>query len=710
MEEICFLHLEILAENPVNVFNIQVEIQDINDNPPNFSKNIFDVEISESTSPGSCFALGKARDPDLGINSVQSYTLSPNDHFKLGEKTSTDGIKYPELILEKPLDREKNSFYEFILTASDGGKPVRTGTAQIKITVQDANDNYPVFNQDTYRISLDENVQIGTLVLHLNATDADDGSNAQITYSFSHVAEKAKDTFSLDPKTGDIKTTGPLDFETIRNYEMTVEARDGGGLVTQCAILIQVDDINDNAPKIQIKALFAPILEDSPSGTIIALINVVDLDSGKNGELTCNIIEKIPFKLIATSNSYYKLVTTGPLDREIISDYNITILAEDEGSPPMSNQRTILLTLSDVNDNPPLFDKSNNIAYIPENNSPRSSIYTVHASDLDINENAKITYSIVNVYIEDIPISSYISINSETGVLYAQRSFDYEQIREFQLQVMAKDSGSPPLSSNITLRICIIDKNDNAPKILYPSPDTEDTALFEFIPSSSEKGYLVTKVIAVDADSGHNAWLSYHILQASDSSYFIIGQRTGELRIARDMDETESLRQKVVVMVKDNGTPSLSATVTLNLVVAQNFQQVVPEVIKQPKESEASSNVTFYLVTAITLISLLFIVTVSFTVIAKCRKSDTPITFGTLRRPWYPQLSLQYPSQMSDASLPFPLSYDVCVTLDSTQNDVAYLKTIQNVPTDNLIDTGDSATGNDSGKDNLPSTIITQVI
>ncbi|XP_053319440.1 protocadherin gamma-B5-like isoform X38 [Spea bombifrons] len=704
MEKVCLLTLEVLAEKPVNVFQVKIEIQDINDNSPGFSKNIFKVAISESASPGTQFVLENARDPDLGSNSLQSYNLTSNEHFKLREKISMEGIKYPELVLEKSLDREKQSSYELTLTASDGGNPVKTGTALIKIVVHDANDNFPVFTKDTYRISLKEDTPVGYLVLHLNAFDEDEGSYAQITYSFSHISENTKNTFSLDSTSGDIKTTGPLDFERTRNYEITIEAKDGGGLVTHCTVLIQIIDVNDNAPEIIVKSLFTPVREDSEPGTLVALINVNDLDSGQNGDMTCYLTELLPFKLVSSSNNYYKLITASPMDRETTSVYNITIVAEDGGFPSMSTKKIIELHVSDVNDNPPVFHDSNNIAYVPENNQPGTSIHSVHASDIDDGENAKIVYSLGNTNIDDIPVTSYISINLENGIIYAQRSFDYEHLQEFQFQVIAKDRGSPPLSSNVTVKICVIDKNDNAPKILYPSPDTEGTSLFEFIPSSSEKDVLVTKIIAVDADSGHNAWLSYYFLQVPDSFFIGIGQYTGEIRVAQDLQKTDSIRERVVVLVKDNGVPSFSATVTINFVVAENFQQVLPDIVKHSSVIDSSSNVTYYLVISITLVSVLFIMTVIVTIFAKCKKPTISTAFGTLGRAWYPQFSLAYPSsQFSDGSLPLPYSYDVCVTLDSRQKEIAYLKPVQNVPTDNLINTGDSVTGEGSTQDSLPS-------
>ncbi|XP_072259081.1 protocadherin gamma-B4-like [Pyxicephalus adspersus] len=709
LEQSCFLYLEVLAENPVNVYSVKIEIQDINDNPPRFSKDTFEIGISESAPPGSRFVLGNARDPDLGANSLKDYNLSPNLHFSLGEKTDSKGTKHPELVLEEPLDREKQQSYTLILSAFDGGQPMKTGTAVIKIMVQDFNDNFPVFNQDIYRITLRENFRSGSLVLQLNATDKDEGTNAEITYSFSHIPEKARHTFNVDSHTGVIKTIGELDYDATKSYEMAVEAVDGGGLVAKCTILIEIIDVNDNIPEITVASLCSPVPEDAPPGTLVALINVKDLDSGINGDIMCLLSETHIFKLEPSTNNYFKLVTAQPLDREKSSFYNITIIAEDQGVPQLSAKKDIYLTISDVNDNPPVFDKPNFICYIPEHNPPGTSVVSVHASDPDDNENARLIYSIINTDIDNIPVSSYVSINSMTGVLYAQRSFDYEQIREFQFQVMAKDSGSPPLSSNVTVRIFIIDKNDNAPKILYPSQEPGESALFEFIPQSAEKGYLVTKVIAVDSDSGHNAWLSYHFLQAPDPSLFTISQQTGEIKITRDLQDLDSLRQKIVVLVKDNGIPSLSSTVTLNVVVADNFQQAVPEIRRQSNNSDTTTNSTFYILIAITLISLLFIVTLMIAIAYKCKKPHIPPSFGTFNRNVYPQFTLGCPSEISDTSLPFPFSYDVCVTLDSKQNEIAYLKPVQNVPTDNLIDTEDAAVNRTSNKDNLVMKISTLV-
>ncbi|XP_063784903.1 protocadherin gamma-B1-like isoform X25 [Pseudophryne corroboree] len=706
----CFLTFDAVVENPFNIFKVKIEIQDINDNSPRFFHETFTVEMIESTSTGTRFVLQNAEDPDIGMNSVQTYRLSDNQHYTLSEKISRDGSKSPELVLEKPLDRETQNIHKLILTALDGGNPVRTGTTLIKITVMDVNDNFPIFAHEVFKVGLNESLPINTTVITVNATDRDEGVNGQITYSFSKTSGNIHHTgtFSINPISGEIRTNSKLDFELTTNYELSVQAKDGGGLVAHCKILIEVIDENDNAPEISITSLSSPITEDSAPGTMISLIEIHDKDSGNNGQVDCKLIEEKSFNLIFSSDSYYRIVTTGYMDREKVSSYNITVLATDRGYPPLSSRRTIRLEISDVNDNPPIFIKSTYVAYVPENNLPGASIYSVQASDPDTGDNAKVIYSISSTNTEDLPVSSYLSINIETGVLYAQRSFDYEQHKEFLIQVTARDNGSPSLSSNATLIIRIVDQNDNAPKILYPSADSGGPAVFEMVPFASEQGSLITKVVAVDADSGHNAWLSYHFIQVSEPSHFTISQHTGEIRTSHVFHEKDILNHKVVVMVKDNGDPSLSATVTLSLVVADNFQQVVPKLSNQRINQDVQSNLQLYLVIAVALISLFFIITVMLVILSKCKKSKSLPDFGPLSTNLYPQVDPRILSQYTNGTLTLPYSYNVCVALDSGENDFSYMKPNENVPVDNLIDADDSGLGNESVKEALPVSSLLQ--
>ncbi|KAM4035225.1 protocadherin gamma-B1-like isoform 10-T10 [Anomaloglossus baeobatrachus] len=700
-ETLCVLIFDVVVENPFNNFNIKVEIQDMNDNSPQFFHNTITLEIVELTSPGARFALQSAEDPDIVSNSVQTYKLSDNQYFTLIGDIRTDGSKYPELVLEKPLDREKQDIYRLILTAFDGGNPIRSGTTLLKIIVIDGNDNAPMFTQNMYKVSLKENIPVNSTVIMLNATDNDEGVNAQITYSFIKTSGNIHHTgiFSINPNSGEIKINGNLDFEVTKDYELSVQAKDGGGLVARCKVLVDIIDVNDKAPEICITSLSSPIPEDSTPGTMIALIEVHDQDSGDNADVDCQILEDVPFNLLSL-NTYYRLVLSSPIDREKTSSYNITIIATDRGTPPLSSSQLLRLDISDVNDNPPIFAKSSYVAYVPENNLPGASIFSIQASDPDTGDNAKIIYSISSTTTENPSMTSYLAINIETGVLYAQRSFDYEQNKECIIEVTASDNGSPSLSSNVTLFIHIVDQNDNAPKILYPSsPDTGGSVVFEMVPFESEPGSLITKVVAVDADSGHNSWLSYHFIHVSDSTHFVISEHTGEIRTSRIFHEKDMLNYKVVVMVKDNGHPTLSATTTLSLIIAEDFQQVVPKLSSKLKDEETQSNLQFYLVIGLALISLLFIITVMVAIISKCKQPKPLPAFSSLATNLYPPIDPRTFSMYSDGSLPLPYSYNMCVALDPADGDFTYMNPSGNVPVENLIDAENTEQGTECLKE-----------
>ncbi|XP_058852769.1 protocadherin-10-like isoform X1 [Acipenser ruthenus] len=715
----CFLHLQVVIENPLELFRVEVEILDVNDNAPSFPWNEFVLEITESAAPGSRFPLESAQDPDVGTNSLRTYLLSSNEHFSLDIQTRSDGSKFAELVLETPLDREQQKTHQVVLTAVDGGMPERSGTAQITISVLDANDNVPVFDQSSYRVSLVENAPRGTLVIKLNASDVDEGTNAETYFSFSgHVPLKVRELFSVDSHTGEIRVKGIVDFEKSSIYEMYVQAKDKGpsAVAVHCKILVDILDINDNAPEVILTSVSTPVQEDSPPGTVIAVISVMDRDSGNNGNVDCAIPNNVPFQLHSSFKNYYTLVTSAFLDRETVSEYNITVTARDLGSPPLSTKKTILVQVSDINDNAPRFVQPSYTVYVTENNAPGASICSVTAFDPDSNQNAYLSYSILGGQIQGMPVSTYVSINSDNGNIYALRSFDYEQLRNFQIRVQAQDAGFPPLNSNVTINVFVLDQNDNAPVIVSPLPKN-GTVSTEMVPRSVDAGYLVAKITALDADAGQNSRLSYQVLQSTDPGLFSVALYTGEIRTIRRFMDKDATRQRLVILVKDNGQPPLSATVSIILSVVDSVPETLSDFSDPALSQDSPSNIPLYLIISLSSISFIFLVAIIVLAAIKCYKdrhstrgyrlSSTCCGFRSEASTEVFQksnINLQIssgskvPTSCVEVNGNGPLSqaycYKVCLTPESAKSDFMFLKPCSSAtPRNNAKGTDNLATG-----------------
>ncbi|XP_062282139.1 protocadherin beta-16-like [Scomber scombrus] len=667
----CSFSFEIILENPMELHQVTVEIIDINDNTPTFRKDEIKFEISEIATLGSRFLLPSAEDADVGSNGLQKYILTTNDIFGLKQHSSPDGRKYAEMILQKGLDRESEPRISLKLIAVDGGTPHRSGTVNIDITVLDANDNPPIFNQSLYRAALLENALKGTYITKVNASDADSGSNGLVTYRFSNMKEQMADTFILDEITGIITLVGQVDYEKDKKYEIVIEAMDQGGLTDSSKVQIEIVDVNDNAPVINVMSFSSPVPEDSSSGTTVAIINVIDADSEQNGQITCTTDSGLPFKIKSTLANYYTLVTNSAFDREVVPEYNITVKATDSGSPSLSSTTVLRLRISDVNDNAPLFDQISYAAHITENNSPGMSIFSVKARDVDWNQNSRISYFLEDTQINGSPISSYVTINTETGAISAVRSFDYEQIKELKVAVKAQDGGSPPLSSNATVKIIIQDQNDNRPQVLYPV-QTGGSLVAEMVPRSADVGYLVTKVVAVDVDSGQNAWLSYKLQKATDRALFEVGLQNGEIRTIRQVTDKDAVKQRLTVIVEDNGQPSRSATVIVNVAVADSFPEVLSEFTDFTHDKEYNDNLTFYLVLALAVVSFLFItclVVIISVKIYRWRQSRILYHSNLPVIPYYPP---RYSDTLGTGTLQHVYNYEVCRTTDSRKSDCKF--------------------------------------
>ncbi|KAK5602873.1 hypothetical protein CRENBAI_021526 [Crenichthys baileyi] len=667
----CALHLQITLEDPIEFYSVNVEIKDINDNVPTFKKEEMKFRISESAVIGAKFVLERAMDLDVGVNGLQSYSLKPTDNFILKLHNQQDGSKKVEMVLQKHLDREAQDHIALTLTASDGGEPRLSGTMRVDISVLDVNDNAPVFTQETYKVAVMETAPRGTILSTVSALDADEGSNGKVVYSITNTLDDVPNLFQIAEESGVVSLIGNLDYEKTPRYEIHVQASDDGGLTDSCKIIVEVTDTNDNKPSINIMSKTKSITENCKPGTVVTIINVQDADSGDNGKVECSIEENMPFLIKSTSKKFYSLVTDSELDRETESEYNITVTCSDEGVPSLSSSVTLTLQISDVNDNAPVFERSSYEAHIVENNTPGLSIFTVKATDADWNQNARVSYILEDSSVNGVPVSSYVSVSADSGVIHAVRSFDYEQIKDFQFRVKAQDGGSPPLSSNVTVKILIQDQNDNPPQVLYPV-QTGGSMVAEMVPRSADVGYLVTKVVAVDVDSGQNAWLSYKLQKATDRALFEVGLQNGEIRTIRQVTDKDAVKQRLTVIVEDNGQPSRSATVIVNVAVADSFPEVLLEFTDFPHDKEYNDNLTFYLVLALAVVSFLFItclVVIISVKIYRWRQSRILYHSSLPVIPYYPP---RYSDTLGTGTLPHVYNYEVCRTTDSRKSDCKF--------------------------------------
>ncbi|XP_071191375.1 protocadherin gamma-C5-like isoform X4 [Salvelinus alpinus] len=629
----CLFPLEVIVEHPLQLHRIEIDIQDINDHSLSFLTNDRVLKIAESITAGAKFTMESAHDPDVASNSLRSYSVSDNDNFLLNVKTQ-DGTKIPELVLKTSLDREKKAVHKLVLTAVDGGNPARSGTSEITVIVLDINDNAPQFKIPFYEVSVAENKPVGTTVLNVKATDSDEGLNGVIEYFF---ADQTPDTImsllDVDSNTGDVTIKGQLDYEQIHLHKFDIMAKDKGNpqMEGQCSIKIKIADVNDNAPEIIITSLTSPIPENSSPGVVIALISAKDLDGGENGKVKLNMTPGSPFTLKPSVSNHYALVTNGTLDRETFPEYDVVITAVDSGYPPLSTKKTVTVEILDVNDNPPVFSQPSYTVYVKENGTPGSILRSVSASDTDMGENAKISYSILDSKEQDVSVSSYIYINSDNGSIYSMHSFDYEKLKVFQIQVQAKDHGSPSLSSNVTVHVFILDQNDNAPAVIYPSAVMASVS-HQKIPRSAKAGHLATKISAVDADSGHNAWISYWLAEATDSSLFSVNLYTGEVRTKRAVSEQDDSSQRLLIEIKDNGEPVQSTTVTVNILLEDGLREPISDYRQKTAEpSRRNSKITFYLIISLASVSVLSLLTFLILVV-KCVRNSRSSSSCCIRR------------------------------------------------------------------------------
>ncbi|KAM4699004.1 protocadherin-17 isoform 1-T1 [Discoglossus pictus] len=702
----CQLSLEVFA-NDKEICMIKVDILDINDNSPNFPSEQIDIDISENASPGTRFPLTSAHDPDAGENGLKTYVITRDDYdlFSLDVKSRGDGTKFPELVIKKPLDREEQSHHKLILTALDGGDPPRSATVQINVKVIDSNDNSPVFEAPSYIVEIPENSPLGRVVIDLNATDADEGSNGEVFYSFSGYApDRIRELFAIDPKTGLIQVKGNLDYEENGLIEIDVQARDQGPnpIPAHCKVTVKVIDKNDNAPSIGfVSVRQGAISEAAPPGTVIALVRVTDKDSGKNGQLQCRVLGNVPFKLEENYDNFYTVVTDRPLDRETQDEYNVTIIARDNGNPPLNSTKSFTVKILDENDNAPHFTRAMYVLQVSENNIPGEYLGSVLAQDPDLGHNGTVSYSILSSHVGDVSIYTFVSVNPTNGAIYALRSFNYEQTKYFEFKVIAKDSGSPHLESNATVRVTVLDVNDNAPVICLPTLQN-DTAEIH-VPRNVGVGYVVSTVKAMDNDFGESGRLTYEIVYGNEEHLFEIDPVTGEIKTLNPYWEEVSPVVELVIKVTDNGKPALSAAAKL---VIKSYTGSLPEGEPRVNGKQHQWDMSLPLIVTLSTISIILLAAM-ITIAVKCKRENKEIRTYNCRIAEYshPQLGkskkkkinkndimlvqseveernamnvMNVVSSPSLATSPMYFDYQTRLPLSSPRSEVMYLKPTSN--------------------------------
>ncbi|KAM4863621.1 protocadherin-8 isoform X2 [Urocitellus parryii] len=624
----CVLAFDVVSfsQEQFRLVHVEVEVRDVNDHAPRFPRAQIPVEVSEGAAVGTRIPLEVPVDEDVGANGLQSVRLAePHSPFRVELQTRADGAQCADLVLLQELDRESQAAYSLELVAQDGGRPPRSATAALSVRVLDANDHSPAFPQGAVaEVELAEDAPVGSLLLDLDAADPDEGPNGDVVFSFgARTPPEARRLFRLDPRSGRLTLAGPVDYERQDTYELDVRAQDRGPgpRAATCKVIVRIRDVNDNAPDIAITPLAAPgapaaspfaaaaaaaalggtagpgtqeagatslVPEGAARESLVALVSTSDRDSGANGQVRCALYGHEHFRLQPAYAGSYLVVTAASLDRERIAEYNLTLVAEDRGAPPLRTVRPYTVRVGDENDNAPLFTRPVYEVSVRENNPPGAYLATVAARDPDLGRNGQVTYRLLEAEVgrSGDAVSTYVSVDPATGAIYALRSFDYETLRQLDVRIQASDGGSPQLSSSALVQVRVLDQNDHAPVLVHPAP--ANGTLEVAVPGRTSRDTAVARVQARDADEGANGELSFDLQQQEPREVFAIGRRTGEIVLTGDLSQEPPGRVfRALLVVSDGGRPPLSTTATVSFVVTNGGGRspAVPASVGSPEHS-----------------------------------------------------------------------------------------------------------------------------
>ncbi|KAJ8410896.1 hypothetical protein AAFF_G00188530 [Aldrovandia affinis] len=525
---------------------VSVIVTDINDNPPNFVEDYYRGAVRESDPPGEVVAVLNTRDDDSSdVNRQVSYHITggnPRGVFALGLVQGEW-----KMYVKRPLDREEQDLYLLNITASDGLFVTR---AVVEVTVRDTNDNSPVCDQALYTASFPEDIPTNKVIVTVGATDADVGSSAAIQYT---LFGPGVEDFYLDADTGELKTASVMDREKTPRYRLVVQATDGGGLFCRAEIALSLLDVNDNPPAFSAAHYTASVYENTATKALLTRLQANDPDEGVN--------RKVVYSLVDSADGFFSIdkssgivVLEKLLDRELQPSYNVTVQASDQGAAvKLSSLVNLTITVLDVNDNPPVFERRDYLATVPEDVALGMEVLRVYAASKDIGTNAEIYYSI-----RSGNERGNFQIDLMMGTIMVSKTLDFETCKDYFLTVEARDGGTPPLSAVTTVNINLTDVNDNAPMFsrdVYTSVVSEDATI----------GESVVKLMAEDLDSQVNGQILYSIVSGDRENQFFIDPITGLMKVNKELDRETVSTYSLAVRALDSGSPTMSSTVMVNI-------------------------------------------------------------------------------------------------------------------------------------------------
>lgn len=609
----------------MKILKIKVVFQDVNDHQPEFPVKEVKIKFSEDDSKGVRRSIPNAIDKDVGpLNSQITYELKKNldDPFMLSVSKSLDGTSDLSINLEKRLDREVRDSYMVQVIAKDGGSPLQQSVLDVHISVTDVNDNPPVFSQNVYNVSIKNEHDVVTPVAILYARDLDSDENGRITYQFSSkTSDVAQSYFKVNKVTGEVFLQKRIPNQQKLKYKLYVKATDGGSppLSSIAMVLVNVINQQNNAPTIDVNFVSgsnrkkATISEDIKVGSFIAYVVITDHDAGPNGDVSCDLYHE-KFQLQSLGTKEYKVVVKNSLDRETADHHDLTIRCQDKGSPPLHSDTRFSIEIMDVNDVRPQLFKDTYKFWVYENENPKTRVGSINATDPDLGPGGKLTYSLLTNKRNFLPFQI-----SDNGIISTVMSLDHEFQDVYKFQVLVNDNGIPGLNSTVNVSVEVRDENDNAPYFTFPSvnPFTFDV---EYYPHHSNN---ITVLKAFDGDSRENAFLKYEIVTGNDKQLFNINHYTGLLSFTREISVQDSGMYELEFSVKDSGTPSLSATtaMVLMLTVSNKTTEVLNTVHPQPADK-----IHLYLMIVLVLVAVTLSVPLTAGVsicIIRCKQRKT---------------------------------------------------------------------------------------